>query len=84
VASAAALAVPCAVFVLFVWFLVLRKVCSRRVNTAVPILAIAIALASLLPFSIEVVGVLLIVTVVVVVSDRDSRGPVRDEGLEMA
>lgn len=83
VASAAALAIPCAVFVLFVWFLVLRRLSSRRVNTAVPLLAVAIAMSSLFPFSIEIVGALLIVTVIVVVSGRSSSGVARGDGLEM-
>jgi low temperature requirement protein LtrA len=84
VASAAALAIPCAVFVLFVWFLVLRRLSSRRVNTAVPLLAVAIAMSSLFPFSIEIVGALLIVTVIVVVSGRSSSGAARGDGLEIA
>ncbi|MCU1527603.1 MAG: low temperature requirement protein, partial [Frondihabitans sp.] len=75
VTAAGVLSIPCAIYVLFVWLLILRSQSSNRVNTAVPILAIAIALAAFVPFSIQVVAGLLVVTVVVVVSGRDVRTP---------
>ncbi|GAA4670015.1 low temperature requirement protein A [Frondihabitans cladoniiphilus] len=71
IASSAALAVPCAVFVLFVWLFVLRRVSSRRVNTVVPVFVVLIALASFAPFALQVVAGLLVIVVVVVVSGAD-------------
>lgn len=70
-AAAATLAVPCAVYLAVVWFLVLRPQSSRRVNVLVPVLAILVALASFAPHSLQVVAVLMVVAVVVVVSGRD-------------
>ncbi|BDZ49987.1 putative low temperature requirement protein A [Frondihabitans sucicola] len=71
VAAAATLAVPCAVYLFFVWFLVLRRQSSGRVNVVVPLLAVLVALASFAPFSLQVVAVLMVLAVVVVVAGRD-------------
>jgi low temperature requirement protein LtrA len=71
--AAATLAVPCAIYLFFVWFLVLRRQSSHVVNTAVPVLAGLVALASFVPHSPQVVAVLMVVAVVVVVSGRGRR-----------
>lgn len=71
-AAAATLAVPSAIYLFFVWLLVLRRQSSRRVNRTVPVIAALMALASLAPHSLQVVAALLVVAVVVVVSGRDS------------
>ncbi|WP_123506084.1 low temperature requirement protein A [Frondihabitans sp. PhB188] len=70
-AAAATLAVPCAVYLLFVWLLVLRRQSSPRVNVAVPVIAVVVALASFAPHSLQVVAALMVVAVVVVVAGRD-------------
>lgn len=79
--AAATLAVPCAIYLFFVWFLVLRRQSSRRVNIAVPALAVLVALASFAPHSLQVVAALFVVAVVVVVSGS-GRG-VREHGAEV-
>ncbi|AMM20400.1 low temperature requirement protein A [Frondihabitans sp. PAMC 28766] len=71
--AAATLAVPCAVYLFFVWFLVLRRQSSRLVNTVVPALAVSLALASFAPHSLQVVAALMVAAVVVVVSGRGRR-----------
>lgn len=69
--AAATLTVPCAVYLFFVWLLVLRRQSSARVNAAVPALALLTGLAALVPHSLQVVAVLMVVAVVVVVAGRD-------------
>jgi low temperature requirement protein LtrA len=71
IATGAMVALPAAVFVLVVWFLVLRPFSSRRVNVITPILAGLIAASSLAPFSLQIVAVLLVITVIVVVTGHD-------------
>ncbi|RKR74622.1 low temperature requirement protein A [Frondihabitans australicus] len=73
VAAAATLAVPCAVYLAMVWFLVVRRQSSRIVNAAVPALAVLVALASFVPHAPQVVAALMVVAVVTVVSGRGRR-----------
>jgi hypothetical protein len=54
-----------------VWFLVLRRQSSARVNRVVPAIAILVGLSSFAPFSLQVVAALLVVAVVIVVAGRD-------------
>ena len=69
--AAATLAIPCAIYLFSVWFLVLRRQSSARVNRVVPTIAILVGLASFSPFSLQVVAALLVVAVVTVVAGRD-------------
>ncbi|ARC56446.1 hypothetical protein AS850_05075 [Frondihabitans sp. 762G35] len=69
-ASAAALALPCAIYVFAVWLLVIRPQASRGVNVVVPLLALATAVATFAPFSAQVVAALLVAAVIVVSRGR--------------
>lgn len=75
--AAAALCVPVAIFVLAVWFQLIRPHADRIVNVATPAVAALVALAVFLPYSLQVAALLMVGLVVLIVV----RG---DHSLEMA
>ncbi|MGG7466572.1 low temperature requirement protein A [Plantibacter sp. YIM 135347] len=70
--AAATLTVPVAVYVIAVWVLTLRPKLSSSANVLVPILALCIAGAALVPFSLPVTAGLIIALVVIVETGRAS------------
>ena len=71
----AATTVPVAVFLLATWFVVLRRGLGPSARIAVPLLALAVGLASLLPYALQVAAAL--VVAIVVVLEVDGRAPDR-------
>lgn len=84
--AAATLCVPVAVFILAVWFLLIRPNADRVVNVATPAVAVLVALAAFLPYSIPVTAVLVaaLVTLITVrtlaVPGVASNSPFRGNG----
>ncbi|RUQ98152.1 low temperature requirement protein A [Labedella endophytica] len=70
VAAAATTTVPVALFVLGIWLLALRSSLPRWANIAVPILAVAIGLAALSPYTLVVAAVVMIAIVVMLEATR--------------
>ncbi len=72
--AAAALCVPVAIFVLAVWFQMIRPNADRVVNAAAPAVAALVALAVFLPYSLQVAALLMVGLVVLIVIRGDSPG----------
>jgi low temperature requirement protein LtrA len=71
--AASALCVPVAIFLLATWFAMIRPNADRIVNGVMPAVAGLVALASFLPYSIQVVA-LLMVGLVVLITVRTNIG----------
>lgn len=74
-AAHAAATVPVALFLLATWFVVLRASLGRTARTAVPVLAVLVALSAFVPYSLQVTAVLVVLTVAVV--EVDARADAR-------
>lgn len=64
VAAALTVCLPVGVYLLAVWFIIVRPQCHGPARTVVPIVAAAIVLAAWLPFSMQIAAALLVLLVV--------------------
>ncbi len=64
--AAATLCVPVAIFIIAVWFALIRPNADRIVNTATPVVAALVVLAVFLPYSLQVAAALMVALVMLI------------------
>lgn len=62
-AAAATLCVPVAIFVFFVWLLIVRPQCTALTNVAMPAAAVVIVVSVFAPYSLQITAAVLVVLV---------------------